>query len=79
LVGVFVKEQMEVPKAPAGHVPVEILGLQIETEDIGQHCLQRFADLLDALIRNACVSPVVFHGWCRTLLIYAFFSATLSL
>ena len=40
LLGLFVEQQVVVAKVRATHVPVKVLGLQVQREDIGQDCIR---------------------------------------
>ena len=46
LLGLFVEHQVIVAKVRAAHVPVEVLGFQVEREHIGQHAVQGGGDVL---------------------------------
>jgi len=49
LVAVVVEEQMVIAKMRAAHVPVEVFGLQVEAENIGEKCIERAGDVLHGL------------------------------
>lgn len=52
LIGLLVEQQMIVAEMPAADVPVEILGLQIQRESIGQKHVERLRNLVDRLGRQ---------------------------
>jgi hypothetical protein len=47
LVGLLIKEQMVITEVRAAHVPMEILGLHVEREHIGENGIHRSAYVLD--------------------------------
>ena len=61
LVGLFVEQQVVVAKMRSAHVPVEVLRLQVEREDVRQQRSERAADLDHGVLPKigrdlACVS-----------------------
>src|SRR5260370_39038473 len=61
LVGLLVQEQVIVPECTARHVPVKVLGLDIEREYICEEMTQLLRDLSDRL------SPEIRSGYARAL------------
>ena len=49
LVGLLVQQQVVVAEVRAAHVPVEVLGLQVEREDVGEHGVHGAGDVLGRL------------------------------
>jgi len=41
LASLFIEQQMVIPKVRAAHVPMEVLGLEVEREGIGKHAVER--------------------------------------
>jgi hypothetical protein len=59
----LVQQQVVIAEVGAAHVPVEVLRLEIEREDVGQKLLQGGGDFRDALVveigrRGRCFESV---------------------
>src|SRR6185437_7327616 len=50
LVRVLIEEQVVIAKVRTAHVPVEVLGLEVEREDIGEDGIERAGDFADAFV-----------------------------
>ena len=50
LVGVLVQKQVVIAKVPPAHVPVKILGLDVDRKNVGERFAQSSRDLGDALV-----------------------------
>src|SRR5258708_34272510 len=73
LSGLFIQQQMIVPKMAAAHVPVEVLGLYVQRKHVPQQFAQPTCDLQNtspAEIRSLAAPPRYFS--CSPLMLSLF-------
>src|SRR5581483_5245930 len=59
LLGLFVEEQVVVAKMRAAHVPMEILGFEVERKGVGENAVQRLGNFPDRRVGQIrrCIQP----------------------
>ena len=56
MIGLLVQEKVIVAKVRPGHVPMKVLGLEIERERVGKKKVQRAGDVAHGVRRKVCWS-----------------------
>src|SRR5687767_8164509 len=66
LIALLIKQEMVIAEIRSAHVPMEILGLEIQSENIGQQRVERRCDLAARPFREICQCT-----WPRSLCVRA--------